>query len=118
MEITQLDTDRALALAREGDLRRAAARAQGAEGAGGAEAGKPFEAMLGTMLARELRSGLEEGFFGSGPGSDTFASWLDDFVGRAMAERGALGTKDLVAGFARDAAAAFQETQGTTEDAR
>lgn len=87
--------EEALASARVGELARAA------RGADAEEAGRRFEAMLGSMLAKELRSGLDEGFFGSGPGSETFESWLDELVGRVMAERGSLGVGELVATFAR-----------------
>ncbi len=87
-------THEALTRMRAGELERAASSRTSTE------AGKRFEAMLGTMLAREMRRGLDEGFFGDGPGADTFQAWLDDFVGRAMAERGALGTGELVKNFA------------------
>jgi hypothetical protein len=80
------------------------------------EAGAKFEAMLGTMLARELRKGLDEGFFGSGPGAETFSSWLDEHIGRAMAERGTLGAGKLVEKFAADVAAA-QAAQAAAEAA-
>lgn len=60
------------------------------------DAGLHFEALLATMMAKELRSGLEEGFFGSGPGADTFSAWLDEHVGRVMAERGAFGIAEIV----------------------
>ncbi|MFT5285206.1 MAG: Rod binding domain-containing protein [Planctomycetota bacterium] len=59
-------------------------------------AGDKFEAMLGTMLAKEMRKGLDEGFFGKGPGADSFSSWLDEYVGQVMAEQGTLGTGAMV----------------------
>ena len=104
---TNLTGTSAIDLARANELASAArgvsspfAKAGEGRDATPEEAGARFEAMLGTMLAKELRRGMDEGFFGSGPGADTFQSWLDDFVGRAMAERGALGTADLVRDFA------------------
>ena len=60
------------------------------------DAGKKFEAMLGTMLAKEMRKGLDEGFFGKGPGADSFSGWLDEYVGQVMAEQGTLGTGTMV----------------------
>ena len=61
------------------------------------EAAHMFEALLATVLVKELRAGLSEGFFGSGPGSDVFEGWLDEHLGTALAEGGALD----VAGFIR-----------------
>ncbi len=66
------------------------------------EAGRKFEAMLGTMLAKEMRKGLDEGFFGKGPGADAFSSWFDEYVGRVMAEQGTLGTGSLVEQYVND----------------
>ncbi len=96
-----VDSELVLAQVRESAL-------QGAPSGKDAEtAGRHFEALLGSMLAQEMRRGLDEGFFGSGPGADTFGAWLDGFVGEAMAERGALGTTDLVKNFAAGAARAY-----------
>jgi len=61
-----------------------------------AEAGRRFEALFGGLLARELRRGLDGGFFGQGAGSDTFDAWFDRFLGDAFAEGGALGLARLV----------------------
>jgi Rod binding domain-containing protein len=61
------------------------------------EAAQMFEALLATVLVKQLRAGLSEGFFGSGPGSDVFEGWLDEHLGQTLAERGALD----VAGFIR-----------------
>jgi len=72
------------------------------------DAGKRFEAMLGTMLAKEMRKGLDEGFFGKGPGADSFSSWLDEYVGRTMAEQGTLGTGSLVKQYVSEVEGAAQ----------
>jgi hypothetical protein len=106
-----LSTNEALARVREGELARAVSSSDSKE------AGVRFEAMLGTMLAREMRRGLDEGFFGTAPGAETFHAWLDDFVGRAMAERGALGTGDLVRAFADRAPVEANENGDTSGDA-
>lgn len=54
---------------------------------------REFETLLAMQLVREARNTLPEGFFGSGAGADTYGAWLDEHVGRAVAESGAL---DLV----------------------
>ena len=61
------------------------------------EAAQMFESLLATVLVKELRQGLSEGFFGSGPGSDVFEGWLDEHLGTALARGGALD----IAGFVR-----------------
>lgn len=45
-----------------------------------------FSALLGTMLVKELRKSLPEGFFGQGPGSDIMDGWLDEHVGKSLAD--------------------------------
>jgi Rod binding domain-containing protein len=50
-----------------------------------------MEALFATMLVKELRSTLpNQGFFGSGPGADTFNGMLDEQIGEQLANRGAL----------------------------
>jgi Rod binding domain-containing protein len=48
---------------------------------------KRFEELIATMLVKELREGLPQGFFGDGPGSDTFNGWLDKNLGESLASR-------------------------------
>ena len=55
------------------------------------EAAKSFERLFATMLVREMRRSLPDGFFGSVPGADTFEGWLDEHLGAALAEGNALG---------------------------
>ena len=62
-----------------------------AENGGVEEAAEGFERLRATMLVREMRRSLPEGFFGSGPGADTFEGWLDEHLGAALAEGNALG---------------------------
>jgi Rod binding domain-containing protein len=66
-----------------------------------AEAARKFEALLATMLVKEMRAGLEEGFFGSGPGADTFSSMLDENLGNELAKRPLFGMTELLEGMAR-----------------
>lgn len=44
-----------------------------------------FSALLGTMLVKELRKSLPEGFFGQGAGSDIMDGWLDEHIGKSLA---------------------------------
>lgn len=56
-----------------------------APGGDHAAAGKQFEALIATLLVKQMRSSLNEGFFGSGPGADTFGGWLDKEIGDSLA---------------------------------
>jgi len=49
-----------------------------------------FESLLGSMLVKEMRGSLNEGFFGGGPGGDVYGGWLDEHIGAALAKRDAL----------------------------
>jgi Rod binding domain-containing protein len=55
-------------------------------GGDSAQTARDFEALLATMLVKEMRSTLSEGFFGSGPGADTFGGWLDKTIGDSLAD--------------------------------
>ena len=61
-----------------------------------AAAGKQFEALLATMLVNQMRKTLPDGFFGSGPGSDSFGGWLDQSIGDALAESWDVGIAGMV----------------------
>lgn len=50
------------------------------------EAGKKFEDLLATMLVKQMRQSLPEGFFGSGPGADSFGGWFDKVFGEAIGD--------------------------------
>lgn len=54
------------------------------------DAAKKMEALFATLLVRELRRSLPEGFFGKAAGADTFEGWLDQHLGQALADSGAL----------------------------
>jgi Rod binding domain-containing protein len=54
------------------------------------EAAKDFEALLGTLLVKELRQSLPNGFFGKGEGVETFEGWFDEILGAKLADSGAL----------------------------
>ena len=61
-----------------------------------AVAAKQFEALLATMLVKEMRQTLSEGFFGDGPGSDSFNGWLDKSIGDSLADSWDLDLAGLV----------------------
>jgi Rod binding domain-containing protein len=65
------------------DAQRLAAR-------GNAHAADKFEALLATQMFKQMRTGLDQGFFGQGPGADIFEGWLDENLGNALAKSGAL----------------------------
>ncbi len=60
------------------------------------EAAGRFEALLGGMLVKEMRKALPDGFFGQGTGSDVYGGWLDEHLGKALAETGSLGLRDVL----------------------
>ncbi len=62
----------------------------------GVEAADAFEKLLATMLVKEMRRALPNGFFGDGPGAEVFEGWFDEHVGGALAERDALGFAGMV----------------------
>lgn len=83
----------------EGTRQLAAARAAAGSAESGRleEAASAFESLLATVMVKELRRGLSDGFFGSQAGADVFDGWLDEHLGQALAGTGALD----VAGFIR-----------------
>ena len=84
----------------------------------GAEAGKAVESLFARMLVKELRRGLDTGFF-EGPGADIYTAWLDEHLGQTLADRDALGLAGMVKTYT-DRKAAESETPGTqgTQEAR
>lgn len=55
-----------------------------------------FSKLLATMLVKEMRQALPEGFFGGGAGADIFEGWLDEHVGAALAARDGLHMEALI----------------------
>ncbi len=55
------------------------------------KAAKEFEKLMATMLVKEMRSSLKNGFFPSGPGNDTYNAWFDEKVGDSLSSSNALG---------------------------
>jgi len=73
-----------------------ASKAQG-DAKSAAEVPKQFSKLLATMLVKEMRRALPEGFFGEGAGSDIFDGWLDEHVGSAIAAHDGLRLEDMIA---------------------
>ena len=59
------------------------------------EAATAFEAIFASMLLKEMRNTLSEGFFGS-ESSDIFGGLFDLHMGQAMTDGNGLGIKELV----------------------
>jgi flagellar protein FlgJ len=76
-------------------------------------AAKQFESLFATQLVREMRKTLDEGFFGSGAGSDVYEGWLDEHLGGALANGRGLGLEDAIA-----ASLGAHARAGATEAAR
>lgn len=62
-----------------------------------AEVPEQFSKLLATMLVKEMRQALPEGFFGEGTGSDIFDGWLDEHLGSALAQRDGLRIEGMLA---------------------
>ena len=92
-DVSQVAATRALELKDANDLRSA----QQARGSTPEAAGKKFEELLATLLVKEMRRELPEGFFGQGAGSDIFEGWLDEHLGAELARGGKLGIGKIVA---------------------
>ena len=59
------------------------------------EVGTEFESVFLSMLLKEMRNSLEEGFFG-GEGSDSFGGMFDLFIGQHLAKSNPIGVSDLL----------------------
>ncbi len=95
-------------------LQQASEALRSAETGRALEAADQFEALLATTLVREMRKGLSDGFFGDGPGADVFEGWLDEHVGGALAESGALDLAGIIKvnlGYERSQSEQRQERQ-------
>ena len=75
---------------------RSGERAAGSLARTPADAAKSFEAMFATLLVKEMRRALPEGFFGGGTDGDVYAGWLDQTLGEAIAKSGALRLSEKV----------------------
>jgi Rod binding domain-containing protein len=72
------------------------ARSESASGADTAETAKKFESVFATLLVKEMRRSLGDGFFGEGADGDIYSGWLDEHVGQTLAERDALHMREMI----------------------
>ena len=88
-------------------------RAQAAAGRGDPDkVARMFEEVLASMMVREMRRGVEGGFFGSGSGADVYEGWLDQHVGKALADTGTLDLAQAIRLSIKDKQAEVQSTAG------
>lgn len=57
------------------------------------QAAHDLEKLFATVLVKELRRGLSDGFFGKGAGADVYEGWLDEHLGSALADGPGLGLR-------------------------
>lgn len=77
-------------------LARVDALARRAVGESPEAAGKKFEALFATLLVKEMRKALPDGFFGEGSAGDIYSGWLDQHLGESIAKRGTLHIAPIV----------------------
>jgi len=97
------------------DLAQARGAGRSAEAGRIEEAATMFESLLATVMVKELRKGLSDGFFGSGAGSDVFEGWLDEHLGNALAATGALDVAGFIRVSLEQKTAAAANTTSNTE---
>lgn len=61
-----------------------------------AEAAKKFEALFATLLVKEMRKALPDGFFGGEAEGDIYAGWFDEHIGEMVAKNGGLHLAEKV----------------------
>jgi Rod binding domain-containing protein len=82
---------------RLGQLAERLAKQAGGDAETAAAVPRQFSKLLATMLVKEMRRALPEGFFGEGAGSDIFDGWLDEHMGSALADRDGLRIEGMIA---------------------
>jgi Rod binding domain-containing protein len=76
------------------------------------QAARGLEKLFATLLVKEMRRALADGFFGSGGAGDVYGGWFDEHLGAALAESGTLDLAGMIkAGLSAksEAAAAAEE---------
>ena len=77
----------------KGDLQKLEAlKAQGQD----AKAAAEFESLFASMMVKEMRKTMPEGFFGDATGSDVYGEWFDRHMGEALAQDDALGLAGIL----------------------
>jgi Rod binding domain-containing protein len=59
-------------------------------------AARKFQGVLASLLVKEMRRSLPEGFFGDGAAGDIYSGWLDEHVGESLATRDALHLESML----------------------
>lgn len=59
------------------------------------DAAKAFESLFASILLKEMRNSLSEGFFGSEK-SDVLGGMFDQYMGQAMTEGQGIGIRQMV----------------------
>lgn len=67
-----------------------------AKGAPAGEAASKMEEVFASMLVKEMRRALPEGFFGEGSAGDIYSGWLDEQVGKSLADRDCLHLEEML----------------------
>ena len=70
--------------------------AAGLDVAPAADAAGKMEEVFATLLVKEMRRSLPVGFFGGGSAGDVYSGWMDEQVGRSLAERDALHMEEML----------------------
>lgn len=63
---------------------------------GTAQTAEKFEALLATMMVKELRKAAPEGFFGDSAAGDIYSGWLDEQLGQVLAQSGSLNMRGML----------------------
>lgn len=93
METLRIPIQRAAGLVEEGKL---TALRRDLQHSSPESAAEKLEALFATILVKEMRRALPNGFFGDGIGADTFNGWFDEHLGEALARSGALDLAGMI----------------------
>jgi Rod binding domain-containing protein len=107
----------ALDPARLGALETARLDADGAR-ADDAEASRGLEKLFATLLVKEMRRALADGFFGTGSSGDIYGGWFDEHIGAALAESGTLDLAGMIKTSLSAKSRADAAAAATTEEGR
>jgi len=76
--------------------------------------GTEFESVFLSMMLKEMRQSLDEGFFG-GDSSDSFGGMVDLFIGKHLAQSNPIGIADLMLQqYSKEPTTDDKEPQGIT----
>lgn len=62
-----------------------------------------IENIFAKLMVKEMREsrlgGEEDGLFGKGPGSDTYAAWFDNHMAEGLSGKNGIGMKQTIMGY-------------------